>query len=203
MTNHSEIYYTGDNERTMHDVFSAEAIATIAKVKEVFPWSNSDGAFAVSTPMAHELLGEPVVTFTLARRVTIFLLGGAYPLSARKFCMTSGTSYLKRYALWTEAAPSYLPPGCTAMFKGDNLVEYNRPAPPNIDTFYDCYFKGDPATVESHFNLTERRGTHDTFYGLTIAEGEVTRVKQYVYDSNTRFSDWDVVHFMYTKMLSD
>ncbi len=199
MTTHSEIYYTGSTSRTMHDTASSEALAILATVQESFPWATSTGAFAISTAIAHEVLNEPVVTFTLDRQITRLLIGEQYPLSTRKFCMTTGTSYLKRYALWAEAAPSYLPTGCTPMFKADNLVEYNRPAPDGIDTFYDCYFKGDPATVEAHFDLTERRGSHDTFYGLTIEGGEVARVKQYVYNSSTMFSDWDVVHLMYTK----
>lgn len=199
MTNHSEIYYTGDSERVMHDSLSAKALTIISDVKAAFSWASDDGAFAISTPVTHEVLGEPVVTLVLSQPVTKLLVGETYPLSARKFCMTSGKSYLKAYRLWTEAAPSYLPAGCTVMFKGENRAEYNRPAPTNLDTFYDCYFKGDPATVESHFDLPKRRGTHDTFYGITIVNGTVARVKQYVYNNNTRFSDWDVVHLMYTK----
>jgi len=202
MTSHSEIYYTGDTERVMYDALSAEALAVVSDVRELFPWASSEGTFAVSTPVVHEVLSEPVVTFVLNQKITSFLVGDPYPLSARKFCMTSATSYLKRYGLWTDPAPSYLPSGCTAMFKADNLPEYNRPAPSGVNTFYDCYFKGDPATVEEHFDLPERRGTHDTFYGLTITDGAVTRVKQYVYNSNTKFSDWDVVHLLYTKMSS-
>ena len=199
MTTHSEIYYTGDTSRTMHDTASSDAAGILTAVQATFAWANYDGTFAVSTAVTHEVLDEPVVTFVLNKKVTDFLVGEPYPLSARKFCMTSGTSYLKRYALWAGAAPSYLPTGCTPMFKATNVAEYSRPAPDDIDDFYDCYFKGDPASVETHFNLTERRGSHDTFYGLTIEGGEVARVKQYVYNSSTMFSDWDVVHLMYTK----
>jgi len=201
MTTHSEIYYTGDTSRTMYDTASSEAAEILTAVQEVFPWANFDGTFAVSTAVTHEVLDEPVVTFVLNKKITEFLVGEPYPLSARKFCMTSGTSYLKRYALWTEAAPSYLPADCTPMFKATNVAEYNRPAPDDVDDFYDCYFKGDPSTVENHFDLTERRGSHDTFYGLTIEGSAVARVKQYVYNSPTMFSDWDVVHLMYTKRI--
>jgi hypothetical protein len=198
--NHSEIYYTGDTSRTMHDTASAEGLAILAQVQAEFSWANYDGTFAVSTPVTHEVLDEPVVTFVLNKAVTTFLVGEAYPLSARKFCMTSKKSFLKRYGLWTEAAPSYLPTGCTPMFKATNVAEYNRPAPDDIDGFYDCYFSGDPATVEAHFELTERRGTYDTFYGVTLENGAVARVKQYVYNSSTMFSNWDVVHLMHTKL---
>jgi len=197
---HSEIYYTGDTSRTMHASVSSEGLAILAAVKAEFSWANFDGTFAVSTAVTHEVLDEPVVTFVLNKAITTFLVGESYALSARKFCMTSKKSYLKRYGLWTEAAPSYLPTGCTPMFKATNVAEYNRAAPDGIDTFYDCYFSGDPASVEEHFELTERRGSHDTFYGLTVENGAVARVKQYVYNSATMFSDWDVVHLMYTKM---
>lgn len=202
MTNHSEIYYTGDVSRTMHATSSAEGLEILSTVQAEFPWANYDGTFAVSTPVTHEVLEEPVVTFVLNKAITTFLVGESYPLSARKFCMTSKTSYLKRYGLWNEAVPNYLPAGCVPMFKATNVAEYNRTAPEGIDNFYDCYFSGDPATVEAHFSLTERRGTFDTFYGVTIEDDAVARVKQYVYNSSTMFSNWDVVHLMYTKMAS-
>ena len=197
--NHSEIYYTGDTSRTMHDTASAEGLAVLASVQAKFSWANVDGTFSVSTAVTHEVLNEPVITFALNKQITNFLVGEMYPLVTRKFCMTSETSYLKPYELWTEATPSYLPTSCTPMFKATNVAEYNRPAPDGIDSFHDCYFSGDPATVEAHFELPERRGTFDTFYGVTIENGAVARVKQYVYNSSTMFSNWDVIHLMYTK----
>lgn len=75
MTNHNEIYYTGDTERTMHDALSAEGLSIISDVKAAFSWASSDGTFAVSTPVTHEVINEPVVTFVLNQKVTAFLVG--------------------------------------------------------------------------------------------------------------------------------
>jgi len=196
---HSEIYYSGENSRVMYDTRSDEASTVFNQVHAIFPWAKLDDAFAVSSALNHEILNEDVVSFTLSSKVTAALVGAEYTLTTRKFCMTSATSFIKVYPIWSGDYPSFLPAGCNVLFKGENMVEYGRPAPEGLDTFYDCYFKGDPATVEAHFNLPERRGTYDTYYGLTIHNGEVARVKQYVYDSNTMFTDWDVIHLMQQK----
>jgi hypothetical protein len=173
ISTHKEVYYTGETSRFLYDSLSEEAVTIINKVKEAFPWSESSGAFAISSPVTHEVLNEPVVTFILTHQVTKLLLN------------------------------RYLPESCTALFKSENLAEYNRPTPSNFNSFYDCYFKGDPSTVEAHFNLPKKRGKYDTFYGLTVDNGKVCRVKQYVYDSATKFSDWEVGHLAFTKILEN
>lgn len=198
---HQEIYYSGDNSRTMVDARSDEALPIYAQIKEKFPWFKPDDCFAVSTPAFHEVLQETVISTCLGAPVTRALVGKNYVLSNRKFCLESGTSFLRVYPAWSDPYPDFLPEGCTPLFKGENLEELARPCPPLMRTFYDCYFRGDPATVEAHFSLPERRGVYDTFYGATIVNGEVGRVKQYVYDEQSRFSDWDVVWMVHNKFL--
>ena len=193
---HTENYFSGENNRYMYDVRSSQAIALFDEVKAKFPWANKDDAFAISSPLQHEILNEPIISFTLTGATTKALVGEQYTLTTRKFCMTSSTSFLKVYPVWNESYPSFLPAGCTVMFKSEHRVEFGRPAPSGLDNFYDCYFKGDPATVETHFELTERRGNYDTFYGVTVKDGAVVRKKQYVYDSSSMFTDWDVIHMM-------
>tara|TARA_R110000803_G_C11972081_1_gene319832 strand:+ start:1399 stop:2004 length:606 start_codon:yes stop_codon:yes gene_type:complete len=196
MSSHTEIYFSGENNRSMYEARSSQAIAMFNEVKAVFPWAQKDDAFAISSSLQHEVLGEPVISFTLTNAVTTALVGAQYTLTTRKFCMTSNTSFLKVYPVWDESYPSFLPAGCTVLFKGEHRVELGRPAPSGLDNFYDCYFKGDPETVESHFSLPERRGEYDTFYGVTVKDGAVVRKKQYVYDSSSMFTDWDVIHMM-------
>jgi len=196
---HSEIYYSGENNRIMYDSRSEEAEDIFNQVLKVFPWVSLDDSFAVSSSLEHEVLGEPVISFTLSSEVTNALVGAEYTLTTRKFCMNSATSFIKVYPIWDDTYPSFLPEGCKVLFKGENMAEYGRPAPDDLDSFYDCYFKGDPAVIESHFNLPERRGNYETLYGVTIHNGVVARVKQYVYDTPTMFTDWDVIHLMQTK----
>ena len=196
MSNPVETYFSEANNRNLYDVRSSQAIALFDEVKVKFPWATKDDTFAISSAVQHEVLTEPVISFALNSAATIALVGDTYVGVMRKFCMTSGTSFLKLYPVWNESYPSFLPADCTVMFKSEHRVEFGKPAPSGLDNFYDCYFKGDPATVETHFELTEKRGDYDTFYGVTVKDGAVVRKKQYVYDSSSMFTDWDVVHMI-------
>ena len=197
--NHTEIYFSGGNSREMYDVRSSQAIAVFDQVKTKFPWVTKDDVFAISSAVTHEVLNEPVVSFVLSAAASNALVGENNNLVIRKFCMTSNKSFIKTYPMWTGDNPSFLPDGCTALFKGENMVEFGRTAPDGLDNFFDCYFKGDPATVESHFSLSEKRGSYDTFYAITIKDNAVVRTKQYVFDSATRFADWDVMYLQLQK----
>jgi len=192
----TEKYYSGDNVRTAYERDSAEAIDMFATLKEEFPWVRVEEAFAVSSPVYHEVLEEPVVSFSLSNAALKRLVGAEYTLAVRKFCMDSKTSWMKVYPLWEDddPYPDFMPEGCNILFKGIGMVEFGRPAPSGLDDFYDIFFIGDPATVEAHFNLPERRGAYDTYYGITVHNGEVARVKQYVYDEASIFPDWDLVY---------
>jgi len=196
---HTEIYFSGDISREMYDIRFSKAIEVFNQVKAIFPWVKIDDVFAISSSTTHELLDEPVVSFVLSSAVTKALVGDQYTLAIRKFCMTSATSFIKVYPMWDDSYPSFLPEGCQVLFKGENMVEFGRSAPEGLDDFYDCYFKGDPAAIEAHFSMTERRGTYDTFHGVTIKDGAVVRKKQYIFNSQTRFADWDVMHLQLQK----
>jgi hypothetical protein len=199
----TEIYHSGDNSRTMYSADTPEAAAILEDVRGIFPWASLDDAFAISTPVTHEVLGEQVVSTTLVLPVTKSLVGSQYALSNRKFCLGSQTSFLRVYPLWTDEYPDFLPEGCNVLFKGENLAEYRRPAPSGIEDFYDCYLKGDPATMEQHFGLEQIRGDYETFYGVTVKNNVVVRVKQYVYDEQSIFSDWDAVYIRFKRRLEE
>ena len=75
---HSEIYYSGENNRIMYDSRSEEAEDIFNQVLRVFPWVSLDDSFAVSSSLEHEVLGEPVISFTLSSEVTNALVGAEY-----------------------------------------------------------------------------------------------------------------------------
>lgn len=197
----SEIYYTGDTSRTMYDVEMEQAYETIAKVREMFPWVRREDYFSVSSPAYHEILKEQVVTCCFPIAATQNMVGPEYALGNRKFCLQSGTSFLRLYKLFDGELPSWMPKSSKVMFIGDNHREFGRPYPEAADTFYDLYFRADEQEAETVFNLPQRRGQYETFYGVTVKDGQPVRVKQYVYDAQGGFSDWDVVHMMHCKRL--
>lgn len=195
----SEIYYTGEVSRTMFERDSERAAEVVNLIRPSFPWIRLDDYFSVSSPAFHEVLQEPVVTACLPVSWTHQTVGTQYALGNRKFCLNSGTSFLRLYALFQDQKPAFLPPSAKVLFIGTNHAEYGRPYPELADTFHDLYFMGDPAEIEATFNLPERRGAYETMYGVTVVNGQPVRVKQYIYDDQGGFSDWDVVWHMQCK----
>ena len=195
----TETYYSGDVSRTMSTASNDVAQSSAEILASAFPWFRQGEYYSVSTPAYHEVLGEPVITCCLPLASTDALVGQGYALGARKFCVNSKTSFLRLYKLFTEDPPTWLPKSAKVLFSGDNHREYGRPYNELCDGFTDIYFSGNPADVEAHFNLPERRGAYETFYGATIKDGKPSRVKQYIYDEQGGFSDWDVIWLMHEK----
>lgn len=197
----SETYYSGENTRQMYGMGAAEGIASSNILKAQFPHYRDSDYFSISTPAFHEVLNEQVITCCLPWAVTETIMGPDYTLLNRKFCLGSSTSFIRAYKVFADQKPAWLPASAKVLFVGENHAEFNRPYPPLADTFQDIYLSGDPAEMEAAFGLPERRGTYETYYGITVVNGQPTRVKQYCYDSQGGFSDWDVVWLMNCKRL--
>jgi hypothetical protein len=195
-----ETQYSGDSIRQMFLINEEGASNMFEPVQAKFPWAMQTDYVSVSTPTLHEVLGEPVVTCVLPQVQTAFLLGlDCHPISARKFLLESGTSYLRAYRLFEGDKPAWAPVSAKILSYGVNMVDFGRPAPEGLDTFQDFYFSGEPADVEAHLGLPKLRGTYDTYYGVTVLNGAVVRCKQYVYNEQTAYSDWDVCYWLKKK----
>lgn len=194
----SEVYYSGDIVRTAYS-HTEQPDALYALLQEKFPWVKKLESSSISEPAMHEVLGEPVITCNLPYPTSAILGGPDAAMAARKFCMDSGTSFLRLYKLPAEPNPSWMPQDTNLMMVGENYEEFGRPFNPVAKTFKDYYFSGNPDVVEAHFNLPYRRGAYDTYYGATVVDGQVVRVKQYCYDAQSEFSDWDVAFITFCK----
>ena len=188
----SEVYYSGDISRTAY-AYDAQPSELYAQLQEKFPWVKQEHCFSISEPSMHEVLEEPVITCNLPYPTSAILGGPDAAMAARKFCMDSGTSFLRLYRLPTEPNPEWMPAQANLMLVGENFEEFGRPFNPKAKTFKDYYFGGNPEVIETHFNLPNRRGAYDTWYGATVVNGQVVRVKQYCYEEQSAFSDWEVV----------
>ena len=197
MTN--EIYYSGDNTRQMSNTGANLASESVSLLVKVFPWFREADYYSISTPAFHEVLGENVITCCLPLLATDALAGPGYALGNRKFCMDTHTSFLRLYRLFDGEKPGWLPPSARVLFIGENRAEYGRAYNDKADTFHDIYFAGDEAEIEAAFGLPERRGKYETYYGATVKDGQPVRVKQYLYDEQGGFSDWDVIWMMHAK----
>ena len=187
----NEGYYSGEIARTAYSHENQPA-SLYATLQTKFPWVKPEEYYAISEAAMHEVLQEPVITCNLPYPASEMLAGPGAAMVARKFCMDSGTSFLRVYRLPKGDKPNWMPEDAKWLLWGENFQEYGRPFNPIAKTFKDYYFGGTPEIIESHFNLPVRRGAYETFYGVTEANGQVVRVKQYCYEEQGVFSDWDV-----------
>ena len=195
-----EVYFSGDVRKETY-AYGSQPDELYDSLKESFPWVIKGEYFSISIPAYHDVLEEEVVTCCLPLKQSHVLVGERAALTSRKFCMQSKTSFLRSYELWEGERPTWLPEGATLFGCGINLEEFGRPFPEKAKTFMDWYFGGDPATIEAAFNLPEKRGAYETWYGVTTVNGEVVRVKQYCYADQNTFSDWEVGYMVHCKKL--
>ncbi len=194
-----ETYYTGGVSKVTHPSDSEEGKKLLLDLQASFPWVLPEHYFSVSEPSWHEVLQDDVVTCCLPMRLTEKLVGPGYALSNRKFCMSGKTSFLRLYKIFDDAVPTWMPASAKVLFVGENHEEFGRPYNPLANNFHDLYFSGPAADIEAAFNLPVHRGAYDTFYGVTVVDGHPARVKQYVYEEQVGFSDWDVVWLIHAK----
>ena len=187
----SEVYYSGNIARTAYG-YADQPAELYALLQEKFPWVKKEQCSSISEPAMHEVLAEPVITCNLPYPTSTILGGPDAAMAARKFCMDTGTSFLRLYKLPSEPNPVWMPAGANMMMVGQNFEEFGRPFNPLAKTFVDYYFGGNPEVIEAHFSLPNRRGSYDTWYGATVVGDQVVRVKQYCYDAQSEFSDWEV-----------
>jgi hypothetical protein len=199
---YGEICYSGDTIKQTLSISNPLVEETIAKVKSLFPWFRQEDYFSMSLPAQHEVLDEPVVTCCLPSQATEAITGNQlFALSARKFCLNSKTSFFRVYRVFDGQKPDFLPQSAKALFVGENHEEFQRPFNPKVQSFYDLYFSGNPEDVEAFFGLPVNRGKYETYYGVTVVDGKVGRVKQYTFDDQGGFSDWDVIWMAHAKRL--
>ena len=196
----SEVYFSGDAKRQIY-ANSMQPDELYALLQASFPWVKRGEYFSISTPTFHEVMQEDVMTCCIPQIQARVLLGDDVGLGARKFCMQSKTSYLRSYRLFDGERPAWAPECAKMGFITKNHPELGRPFPDVASTFCDVYFWGPEAEIEAHFGLPEKRGAYQTYYGVTVVDGSVARVKQYCYDEQSIFSDWEVALISHCKKI--
>lgn len=196
MSNPVELCVSGQNSKQTY-VHEDQPDALYEQLIAVFPWVRKENYFSISTATYHEILEENVITCAIPKALSAVLFDANVVLAARKFCMSSAKSYIRAYYVHEGERPPWLPTGCTLLSYAENVEEFGRAFPSRASTFSDFYFSGDPATVEEHFGLPERRGAHTTLYGITRVGNTTSRVKQYCYDEDNMASGWLAVYNQY------
>lgn len=181
------IYSNGSNSKSMYQIENAPQ-ATLNYLSSVFPDVDLSTIGMISSAAYHEILQEDIITAYLIEWGVQALVQNDRKLLAkcRKFCMSQGKYYDREY-IYCDESFDFLPESVKIIGKSDNVNAQDGLILPN---FFDVYFQCDPDIAESFFNLEPIRGEYSTYYGVTVLDGVVQRVKQYVYDEQSTFSDW-------------
>lgn len=145
----------------------------------------------ISAPAYHEIVQQTVMSAFLRDMDVEAQMDGDTKLVSicRKYCLESGKYYDRCYGFVSEDDTfSFIPDSCTVMAKSYNT---NIQEGLTIPDFYDVYFSGDAEVVEAAFDLPHHVGAYRTYYSVTVQNDEVVRAKQYCYDENTLFAEWD------------
>jgi hypothetical protein len=163
----------------------------IGALTDRFPGVDTSAISLISTPSYNEVLGQNVIsTFLWEDHVPVLTIDGMKLVTrSRKFCLESGGIYDRLYLL-PEKSDSYkfLPASARLLAKSVNT---HAEGGLRLPEFFDVYFGGDDKDVQRHFGLPPKVGAERTYYGATVAGGDVVRVKQYCYDAPGVFHDWD------------
>jgi hypothetical protein len=145
----------------------------------------------ISSPAYNEVLKQNVIsTFLWEDDVPGLTVDGMKLIArSRKFCLESGGNYDRLY-VFSPSSESYkfLPSSCKVLAKSVNT---HASSSLKLPEFLDIYFRGDHAEVQQKFGLPPRLGAERTYYGATLVNNDVVRVKQYCYDAPGIFHDWD------------
>jgi hypothetical protein len=183
------------NGRSEREFYRADACPghVIGALAGRFPGVDTSAISLISTPSYNEVLGQNVIsTFLWEDDVPGLTIDGMKLITrSRKFCLESGGIYDRLYIL-PDKSDSYkfLPASARLLAKSLNT---HAEGGLHLPEFFDVYFGGDDEDMQRHFGLPPKVGAERTYYGATIACGDVVRVKQYCYDAPGAFHDWDGV----------
>lgn len=194
----SMTYYKNNGTSSRFIMDSEEGAQSFLKVKPVFPWFDMVGYHGISSVCASSFMDEEVVTAYLPL-LTSERIDPACVIGNRKFCLQSGTSFLRLYKPFRGEVPGWMPAEARILFIGENYEEFKRSYPAKASKFHELCFMGNEAAIESAFKLPVHRGTYETYYSVSVSNGQPVRVKQHVHDERSLFSDWDVLRLLHDK----
>jgi len=173
--------------------FGSVVASVTAKFGQVYP----EDWHSVSSPQWNSIYNDHIVSVIFLNRPTYF--GDAMLLAVgRKYFMDKGWVYDKIYPFVTkDNCPIPYPSGGSPLALGYMVNVYGQPGDADLTRYKDVYFMHpDHAAVEQWAGMSLPKGKYATFYAATFdtlaGANKLLRMKTYVYDDQTPYSDWDV-----------
>ena len=184
-------------------LYSEISDETIALIQQKFSWVTDKTSYVgVNSLQYNEVLQENTYTGLLPGAQCKTLFNDEVIVSERVFCMDSATSFVSGFKLPDEGtALTWLPSFCKLLFKAKNYKEYGLAYPALADSYESYIFSGNPEQVESTFNLSELRGTYDTYYRATVVNNQPVKIDRYAVNQENSIFIFDLQYLKLAKRL--
>lgn len=192
-----------DGELRQHfDRSTPEFTQAVASLEAQFGPVNWQAWRSVSSPQYNNIFDDQVVS------VLYVTLPPMYDDRAlihfgRKYFLNHGWVYDKLYEVAREETCQLpYPSGSKLIATGELVNVLGQPGDDDLSRYKCLYFlHPDHAAVESWVDKTLPQGKYSTGYAVTFDthdNNKMVRVKTYVYDEHTMYSDWDITWYRYT-----
>lgn len=184
-------------------LYSEISDETIALIQQKFSWVTDKTSYVgVSSLQYNEVLQENIYTGILPGAQCKTLFSDEVIMGERVFCMDSATSFISAFKLpEIDTTLTWLPSFCKVLFKVKNYKEYGLPYPALADNYESYIFSGNDAQVEAAFDLSELRGTYDTYYRATVVNNQPVKVDRYVVNEENSIFVFDLQYLKLAKRL--
>jgi hypothetical protein len=184
-------------------LYSEISDETFAPIQQKFSWVTDKTSYVgVSSLQYNEVLQENIYTSILPGAQCQTLFSDDVIMAERVFCMDSATSFVSGFKLPDEGIVlSWLPSFCKLLFKAKNYKEYGLPYPALADSYETYIFSGNPEQVEVAFNLSELRGSYDTYYRATVVNNQPVKIDRYAVNQENSIFIFDLQYLKLAKRL--
>lgn len=184
-------------------LYSEISDETIALIQQKFSWVTDKTSYVGINSLEYkEVIQENTYTGLLPGEQCKTLFGDEVIVSERVFCMDSATSFITGFKLpEVDTALSWLPSFCKVLFKANNYKEYGLLYPALADSYETYIFSGNAAQVETAFNLSELRGSYDTYYRATVVNNQPVKIDRYAVNQENSIFVFDLQYLKLAKRL--
>lgn len=177
-------------------------LEAVAAIEAQFGKQNAAAWRSISTPQYNSIFDDSVVSVLY---VTLPPMYDQQRLIhfGRKYFLNHEWIYDKvYYVARPETCELPYPEGAQLIATGELVNVLGQPGDDDLSRYKCLYFMHpDHAAVESWVGKSLPQGKYSTGYAVTFDtqdNDKVMRVKTYVYDEHTMYSDWDITWHRYT-----
>jgi hypothetical protein len=188
--------------RQHFDRSAPEFLERVEQIESQFGKQNHGAWRSISSPQHNSIYDDDVVSVLFVVFPPIYDYLNLLHCG-RKFFLNQGWVYDKLYEVARPGQVDLpMPEGAKPLSIGYLTQVYGMPSNGDLSRYKCLYFQHDDhAAVEAWCGKALPQGKYSTFYAATFDTedgNKLLRMKTYVYDDHTFYSDWDIIWTRHT-----